>query len=228
MKKIIKKIHRIKIVQKGVAWLIFLYLHLVYLTSKKQVSFNKAIDQEKFQTQNAIFAFWHGRLALMAFACNKIQMNVLSSLHPDGRVIARAMELFGFKIIDGSSSKKSFSAFKKILERSKQHESIAITPDGPRGPGMEINASNIIKVAYKTKLNIYPVTYSAKWVIRLKTWDKFLFPLPFNNLCFMYGAPINVSENLSEEKHQNYKKYLETTLNNLCYKADRLSGLIRK
>lgn len=228
MKKIIKKIYRVKFIQKCLAWLIFLYLHLVYLTSKKQIVFDEAINREKFQNQNAIFAFWHGRLALMSFACNKVQMNVLSSLHPDGRVIARAMELFDFKIIDGSSSKKAFSAFKKIIERCKCGESIAITPDGPRGPGMKINASNIIKVAYKTKLSIYPVTYSAKRVVKLNTWDKFLFPLPFNNLCFMYGAPIDVADNFSENNHQNYKKYLESNLNNLCYKADRLSGLVRK
>lgn len=225
MKRIIKKILKLKIIQKTLGFLIFLYMHFVYLTSRKEFVFEKNFNKDEFEKNKGVFAFWHGRLALMAFTTNKVQMNVLSSLHPDGRMVAYAMEMFGFKIIDGSSSKKSFSAFRTILKRCAKGESIAITPDGPRGPREKIGKSNIIKVAIKTKLKIYPITFSAKKIIRINSWDNFYFPLPFNTIYFLYADPIIPGADCSEENAEHYKKYLEAKLKNLCYRADHMAGL---
>lgn len=227
MKKITKKIIRLKFIQKFLATIIFLYIQFVYITSKKSFLFNKNFNKDEFVNNNAIYAFWHGRLAMMAFARSKIQVNVLISIHPDGRMISYAMEMFNFKIIEGSSFKNGLSAFKTLLDRAKNGESVAITPDGPRGPRNKIERSNIIKIAMKANLKIYPVTYSAKRLWIINSWDKFHFPLPFNHIYFMYDEPINPLENYSKENVEHYKKLLEAKMNNICYKVDKLAGHIK-
>ena len=63
-------------------------------------------------------------------------------------------KLINMKIIYGSS-KKGVSAFIKMIKAIENGESIAITPDGPKGP-KEIVKDGIIKLAQTTGAPIVP------------------------------------------------------------------------
>ena len=107
---------------------------------------------------------------------NKIQM--LISEHRDGRIL-NAVSHLGIDTISGSSNKNKISSAKKIIEELKNFNTVGITPDGPRGPKEKVK-EGIISLQKKTNSIIIPLSYSARFKIKLKSWDSFVFVFPFN------------------------------------------------
>jgi lysophospholipid acyltransferase (LPLAT)-like uncharacterized protein len=88
---------------------------------------------------------------------------------------------------------------------------LAITPDGPRGPRYEAQ-DGVIATAQLTGLSILPVSYHLNWKIRLKSWDRFQIPLPFARCNVVFGNPIAVPRDISDEERELLRKQLEQTL----------------
>ena len=75
--------------------------------------------------------------------------------------------------------KKGVSAFIKMIKAIENGESIAITPDGPKGP-KEIVKDGIIKLAQTTGAPIVPLFWKVKNHKLLNSWDNFIIPFPFS------------------------------------------------
>ena len=86
-------------------------------------------------------------------------------------------KLIKMKIIYGSS-KKGMSAFLKMVKCIKNGESIAITPDGPKGPKEKIK-DGLIKLAQTTGTPIVPIIWYTKKNKLLKSWDNFIILIHF-------------------------------------------------
>lgn len=222
MKALLKNIFGNIMVQYSISFLLYLYLQLVYLTSKKRVIFSDSLSKKCYNNENAIYAFWHNRLAFMPFARPKnIKVNVLTSEHRDGRIIALVMRVFSFGIIAGSTTRGGFSALKAILACVKSGESVAITPDGPKGPRNKIN-SNIVAISGMSGKVIIPMTYSCKRAYVFNSWDRFILPGLFNDIVIIYGKPIKVDNGEYKEKSEEMNNQLEIALNTITSEADKL------
>ena len=219
MKFSYKNILKNELVLKIFSFLIFLYLHIVYYTSKKSFIYSGKFEKNIYDSQSTLIAFWHNRLALIPFIAPKnIEVNILHSGHRDGNIIRNIMHLFGFKTISGSSNKDGAKALRKILKTVKDNEAVAIVPDGPRGPIYKINGA-IAKIASKTKTPIIPLSYNCKRKKTFNSWDKFILPLPFNKISFFFGDPINVKHNASENDIKNVESMLKKSLDKISDKA---------
>jgi len=165
----------------------------------------------------AIGAFWHGRLLMMPIVYKGKKLSFLVSPHRDGQVVGKALERFGFQAILGSTNRKGFSAFKKMV---KAHESdIAIIPDGPKGPRHQVQIG-VIELAKLTGRAVVPLTFSASKKKIFKTWDRFLFPYPFSKGVFIWGDPIHIDPNGDRAHLEEKRLLLERRLNELTQKAD--------
>ncbi len=225
MKSFFKYFFNLEAVQYSISFILYLYLQLVYHTSTKKIIFEENFEQKKFLNDSAIYVFWHNRLALMPFTRPpKLKINVLISTHRDGRVIAQVMKRFNFNIITGSSNKNSYSALKTIIKHINLGESIAITPDGPKGPKNQIN-SNVIAISSLCKKYIVPVTYSCARGIIFNSWDRFILPTPFNKIVIAYGTPIKTERNLNDTQITELNNLLASNLNLITNKADRITKL---
>jgi lysophospholipid acyltransferase (LPLAT)-like uncharacterized protein len=150
----------------------------------------------------------------------KKKVNVLISAHPDGQLLSNTVKHFKIDTIIGSSSKGSSMALRNIIRSLKSGISIGITPDGPRGPKMKIN-SGIIKIASLTGCKIVPLSYSVKNKFFLNSWDRFLVALPFGKGCFIWGEPIKVKRNISNNEDSKLSNKLEKILLKLTKEADK-------
>lgn len=101
------------------------------------------------------------------------------SLHRDGEIIASIASGFGYHPIRGSTSKNSLKVFAGITQELKKGHVVAITPDGPRGPKYSMQ-EGVLWAAYRTGAPVSGASWSAKRVIKFRSWDNFIFPLPFN------------------------------------------------
>lgn len=107
-----------------------------------------------------ILAFWHGRLLMMPYSYPGRGITILVSTSRDGELIARTVRGFGIESVRGSSTRGWVSGIKGLLQSIKNGRDAAITPDGPKGPGMRAQMG-VIQIARATGLPIVPVTFNA-------------------------------------------------------------------
>lgn len=193
MKSILKNIKKNALIQKIAGWIISSYLSIVFRTIRwdKGSVFAEYPENEKW-----IVVFWHGQMAFCPFVWRHITRKkrrgffMLISGHPDGKIISHAIKNLGINTIEGSASKDGSSAFRKMLREISNGNVIGITPDGPRGPFEQINNDGVFMLSLLSGACVIPIGYTVSNYIRLKTWDKFMLPLPFGKGKFISCPPI--------------------------------------
>lgn len=140
-----------------------------------------------------IVCTWHNRL----FPCapwwqrqNFPLPHIMISSHRDGFIIASAMRFLNIPVIEGSTHKQAVRAAAKALRVLKEGGSVAITPDGPRGPRYEAQDGAAF-LSEKAKVPIILLSYDATWVyVFKKSWDHFKVPLPFSRATMRMSKPL--------------------------------------
>lgn len=218
-----KRILKHERTQQALSWLLAGFIWLAYLTSRKERHIHPAAAAIMRGEENAIFAFWHGRMMLLPAFNPRRKMHVLISFHRDGMLISRTIGHFGQATISGSSSKGGSQAVKDILRVLKAGDNVSITPDGPRGP-VQVVQPGIVTAARLSGLKIMPVTFSSTRHRRFSSWDRFMLALPFGRIVFCVGQPIGVSRDLDETGQEDARRMIEQRMNELTAQADALSG----
>jgi hypothetical protein len=211
-------------IRAGLCWLGALYIRLVHVTSRFS-AVGGEIPRALWDERRAfILCFWHGRLLMIPYCWDKRRpIRTLTSDHRDGRLLARITAHLGIPTLIGSSSRGGASAFRAMIRALAQGESIAITPDGPRGPRMRAQAG-IVKLARLSGAPIVPVGYSMKRRRVLDSWDRFLVALPFSRGVFVWGDAIEVDSNADRDSIERARHAVEASLNAVTAEADRLCG----
>jgi len=205
------------VIRRGSVWLLAQYIRFVFLTSRKRYDIHPDSVPYLHGKENAIFAFWHGRMMMMPCVYPRHRpMHVLISLHRDGVLISDVMQAFNLSTIHGSSSRNGRSALMTMLRLLKNGENVAITPDGPRGP-FQIAAAGVASAAKLSGKPIIPVAFSATRHKRARSWDRFMFALPFARINFCVGAPIMIEKSMPDEES---RIMVEHTMNQLTDIAD--------
>ena len=124
-----------------------------------------------------ILAFWHRHLLLMPYVYRGQRISVLVSRSRDGELIARTVAHFGIDSARGSSSRGGAAGLRELLRKAREGYDLAFTPDGPRGPA-GIVQPGVIAAAAATGFPIVPVALAASRCRRLRSWDRFVVPLP--------------------------------------------------
>lgn len=216
----LKKILKSPAAQTIAAWLLAMYIRLVYLTSRTIRDIESSAQPYMQGTDNAIFAFWHGRMMMMpAFCPPGRSIHALISRHRDGMLISRVISHFGQATVSGSSSKGGAEAASEILRILKSGSDVVITPDGPRGPA-QVAAKGAVALARLTGKPVVPVAFAGSRVVRFNSWDRFVLALPFGRIIFCAGTPIKVPEHSGEENEEAMRKTLERDMNALVEKAE--------
>ena len=138
-----------------------------------------------------ILAFWHRHLLLMPYAYRGRRISVLVSQSRDGELIARTVARLGIDASRGSSSRGGAAGMRSLLRKAAEGWDLAFTPDGPRGPAAEVQPG-VILAAAATGLPVQPVALAASRARHLRSWDRFVVPLPFATVHFVYGEPLRV------------------------------------
>ena len=213
-----KKLLKHFIVQQLLAFIAFIYIVFVKITSNIKY---ENIDSPKKYWQDKkpfILAFWHGQLMTFSYTwkINK-KLNILASSHSDGRFGASIAKYFKLNNIPISSDGNNLS-LRPIFKILNSNNYIAITPDGPRGPKEKVS-EGIIKIAKISKVPIIPVGFGSSKNFCLKSWDSFLITLPFSKCRIVWGDSITIPENLEDQEIATYKKIIEEKINECVKKA---------
>lgn len=141
--------------------LAYLFLHTLKATLRIEHINRKHFEEDRATGHNHIICFWHGRLLMMPFAIKPTKKDkILISRHRDGELIARIIHLFGPGTIRGSYRKGSISSLREIIHDMRDGITVAITPDGPKGPRCKVK-EGIVELARLTGKPIIPVAFGA-------------------------------------------------------------------
>ena len=142
--------------------------------------------------ERMIIAFWHRHLLLMPYGYRGRGISVLVSRHRDGELIARAAARLGIDTSRGSTTRGGVAGLRELLRKARAGHDLAFTPDGPRGPAGKVQPG-VIQAAAVTGFPIQPVALAASRCRRLRSWDRFVVPLPFSTVHFVFGEPLAVA-----------------------------------
>lgn len=162
-----------------------------------------------------IGALWHNRLLLLPFVIRRYLPHRrgagLISASRDGTMLADLVKRFGFEVVRGSSSRQGAAAMLQLADLIAGGRDAVITPDGPRGPVYELGAG-IVFLAQKSGAAVVPVNmeYSNCW--RLKSWDRFILPVPFSRVRVIFGPPHRVPHTATDAEFESERLRLQSAL----------------
>lgn len=189
-----------------------LYIRLLGLTSRVN------IKGQKDYTGPAVYALWHRQEVLMIWLHRNRGLCGLVSQSKDGEYMARILLGMGFNVIRGSSTTGGSQALRALTKAARAGYSIAVTPDGPKGPIFKVHPG-VIFIAQKAGIPIIPAACALSSKKVLRNWDRYQFPLPFGRIEAVYGEPLRVAET---DDVQAKALELEARLNALTEEAEAL------
>ena len=160
-----------------------------------------------------IGAHFHGDELLLLRLYIGTGMTVMASRSKDGEMMGKILEWFGFHVVRGSSTRGGAGGLKGMLASlSKEKNSVSLAVDGPRGPIYEVK-KGIIKLAQETGFPIVVGAGASKTaIIFKKAWNRCYLPWPFSSSVVVYGEPIYVSKDLSENEFEKMRLKVQNEL----------------
>lgn len=169
-----------------------------------------------------IYSGWHGKTFSAATFFRKMGVYTIISHSKDGDMQNIIFRKFGFKTIRGSTGRGGVKAAIESIEALKRGEKMAFTPDGPRGPSGVVQGG-IVLMAKKSGANIVPVGVSADRKWEAPTWDKYMVPKPFAHCFMVFGEPISVPADATEDTLESIRQQLEIQMHGLEHHAAELA-----
>lgn len=194
-------------------------LWLLCATIRKSVEGQKWEEEAKNSSPGVIYVFWHNRLFYFAYYYRGSKGNILTSRSRDGELISRVIKLLGFNVVRGSSSRGGLEAYLQLSRRLKEGESVALAPDGPRGPRYQVH-QGVISLAGRSGCPLLPMTNGFKRRKVFRSWDSFVLPYPFTKCRVIFGEPVFVPRKADSHVLELKRQELEKTLNEITAKVD--------
>jgi lysophospholipid acyltransferase (LPLAT)-like uncharacterized protein len=172
-----------------VSWLAWILIQFIGRTSRLRVHRSAGFQDRVNRGLPFIYAFWHRYQMLMLYEKRNSGVFVLVSRSKDGEFVAQTLHRLGFRTVRGSSSRGGGSAFFKLMDVVLSGQCVAFTPDGPRGPLQSIQPG-VLALAVKMGIPVVPLAWAGTKTKALKSWDRFLVPLPFGRYQVVFGEPL--------------------------------------
>lgn len=184
------------------------------------LNFEQVLERAR-QGKGAVLVTWHGRSLIPANVFQGRGFWAIISLSRDGEVQNHIFRRFGFRIIRGSTGRGGIRAALEAARRVAEGGILAFTPDGPRGPHRQVQPGALF-IAQKAGCPIIPAGVAAYPRKLLPTWDRYMIPLPFARGVFIFGEPIEVPHNLSDEQFEQLRQQVEQAINALEEQAEQM------
>ncbi len=170
-----------------------------------------------------ILCGWHGRSMIASIYFRKQGFWVIISKSKDGDIQTHVFENLGFNIIRGSTGRGGERALIESIRELRKGATMAITPDGPRGPSKVVQGG-IMLMAKKAGAWLVPCGVSARPRALAKSWDRYMVPLPFAKCVMNFGAPVRVPADASDEEVEQIRLQLESEITRLEIEAEQMMG----
>lgn len=213
----------------ALGFVIWVVLWLLRWTTRFRVEGLERLERSWGAGQPVVLAFWHGRSIMLPFLYRlplerRGDVCIMNSPHRDGEIITRALARFGIGTTRGSSSRGAVGGTLQLARALKRGTSVALVPDGPRGPA-GVAKPGAIELAAASGAPLCPLAFSASPSLRLGSWDRLMLPVPGARLVCVVGEPMQFDgRRLDREARERLRVELEERLSAASRAADRAVG----
>ena len=151
------------------------------------------------------------------------QFTVLSFDHPASKVMSDTLRRLGINLLQLNREGSNTGVLRRAVKAYRAGHCIGVTPDGPKGPRMVVKPG-AVELAAICGAKIVPLTFAVKRRFALKTWDRFILPLPFNRGVFIMGPSQAVPRKLSPDELLDQMERLRAALSRVDEAADAHFG----
>ncbi|MFO7989284.1 MAG: lysophospholipid acyltransferase family protein [Desulfotignum sp.] len=127
----------------------------------------------------------------------------------DGDLVSGVANRVGWHTPRGSSSRGGKEALAAMISHLKEYGFGAHILDGPRGPMGRIKPG-VIRMAHATGARLVPFYVTADKAWFFNSWDRFMLPRPFSNVCITFGDSIQLPPPAGPEVFEQQRQDLET------------------
>lgn len=219
MKKVKLKLN-LALSSRPVSLLLVLLIRLIYATMRITVIGREILPGFAARGEGYVGAFWHARILMIPFLYPGNGLHILVSQHRDGDIIANILKQFGFYLVRGSSTRGGHDALREMLKLLRSDQDLGIAADGPRGPAevLKPGAAQLGRLSGKA---VIPISFAASRSIRLRSWDRFMLPLPFSRGVFVVGEPLRSDKG---EEVEQFRLRIEQAMRDATSRADTLAA----
>ncbi|MHC4216900.1 MAG: lysophospholipid acyltransferase family protein [Planctomycetota bacterium] len=158
-----------------------------------------------------LFAMWHrDYFPVMSYARDSGACVVVSR-SPDGEILARLLNRYGYRTVRGSNTRGATRAMIDLARVVEGGEDAAVAVDGPKGPISEVKPG-IVLLAKVTGCPIIPLGVGMSHFKQFASWDLFRMPLPLSRVVLTAGDAIQVPLDASAELMEITRRQLERSL----------------
>ena len=169
-----------------------------------------------------IYASWHQRFFPgITFFSSRKPIAIMISQSRDGEMIARVVDILGWRSVRGSSTRGGVAALRELKNLALEGYRIGHIVDGPKGPFGTIKPG-LLTIAQVAGTPVVPTITSAqsRWVFN--SWDRFMVPKPFSRVIIRFGEPIDVPQGLANENFEQKRRHIEQAMKALYEETDRI------
>lgn len=204
------------------------WIRLAYSTSTWEKIGFEEMENVLRGGEPAILVLWHQRVMMSPYLFDPSLGPIcsLTSSSRAGRLAGNVTKRFGMDTINMSSHQRHVALTRAVLRRIREGTSVGIAADGPRGPA-RIASSVPATWARATRKRVFLVSYSARRVHVLPTWDRLWFPALWTRGVFMCREwHESISSFPEEAEAERLRLSLQNALNAVTDEADRAAGRV--
>ena len=201
--------------------ILWLVIHLWCMTLRKKI-LNPEIERDlREKPGKAIYTFWHSHQFYIFYHFRGLhKYHMLVSPSKDGDLLANVGKLFGYKVVRGSSFKRTLPGTRECIDLLKKDSKVVIIADGSRGPYHQVQAGSV-QMSRITGAPVYAMTYDAKPKYEFSSWDKSILPFPFSKVTLNYASPMTVPPDADKETLRQKQDELTALLNQITQACER-------
>jgi lysophospholipid acyltransferase (LPLAT)-like uncharacterized protein len=208
---------------KLLGFLLFLAIGLWRLTLRIRIVGEENRQAIVKQGVPVLHMIWHQRMVCGILEHPWRGVVTMASQSSDGDVIAGFLLFWGFRAVRGSSSRGGSIALSEMIEALQgTNRWAALTPDGPRGPARR-SKPGIAQLAEALGAPVLPAGTSSTRPRFLRSWDRYLLPMPFSRCVVLFGSPIERGEG---EGAEAFLARLDAAVDAATEEADRICGVV--
>ena len=216
--------------QRLLGWSVAQYMRLIKATTRWEFRHAERVEDIIQSKEGVIALTWHSRFLMLTAAWEReFQLPyVMISRSRDGAIVAATCKSLGLQTIRGSSKRKGKNkggedAAAGAVTAVKNGGCVVITPDGPRGPRQRLG-DGPLRLARATGAPLMPCTFAVARRKQFDSWDRFILPKLFGKGLIIWGTPVWIDKDLSDDDLEAIRLSIETEMNNLLAEADRALG----
>jgi lysophospholipid acyltransferase (LPLAT)-like uncharacterized protein len=186
-------------------------IRVIGCTLRFEVENEEGVEEALVDGRLPIYCFWHDRIVASTYYFRNRDIIVMTSQSFDGECIARTIVGLGYGAARGSSSRGGVGALIEMIRFMKDGYPCAFTIDGPRGPRYEAKPGPCI-LAKKTGNPLIPFSIETESFWSLKSWDRLQIPKPFSKARLIFGAPIFLKSDATDDEIEEARMELQSDL----------------